>query len=413
MKKYTLSLLIIGLLFAFTGCDKWEAPEYEVAHYTGAPANHTLQDIINVYTAAGKMDSITHAGEPFIVKATVVSSDEGGNFYKNMVVQDETAAIQIQINKSGLCHTYPVGQTVYINCEGLVVGNYHGMYQIGWIYNGEVGRIDGNFLDQYLFKDGLPTEVTPIDINSPADLSAENVGKLVRIRNCTFASNVVGQPWSVETATSSRPIVTINSNSVSDLVVRTSNYAKFRKQIVPSGTGDLVGILSIYNTTYQLMLRTSDDVLGFGSLQDVCPTPMNGGNGIEYTGAWQLYDGYMAHRSVTEGCDDWLVSPAINAIAINGSTLYVEQNLINTDANVSNIFTIWYTTNYTGDVTTTEWHQLPYTDVQTSGFYNAQIAEIDGLVGEVRFAFRYKTTANYDGNWAIRALHFQKLVYFE
>lgn len=399
----------MGVLLTIQSCNKWEEPEFEAPKYTGAAANHTIRDIINVYSAAGKMDSICHGSESFIVKATVVSSDEGGNFYKNMIVQDETGAIQIQINKSGLCHTYPVGQTVYINCKGLVVGNYHGMYQIGWIYNGDVGRIDGHFLDQYLTKDGLPQEVTPLDITSPSDLSAENAGRLVRIRNCTFKQSDIGEPWSTEISTTSRYIATINGNSVSDLVVRTSNYAKFRKALVPDGTGDIVGILSVYNTTYQLMLRTKDDVESFGHIQDVYPVSMNE-TSCDFNGGWMGYQGYMAHPNATATCDDWLVSPAIAANSINGSTLYVEQNLIGTDANVNNTFTIWYTTNYTGDAATTEWIQLPYTDVQTSGFYSAQIAKIDNLSGNVRFGFRYKATASYGGNWAVKALHFNKLV---
>ena len=134
MKRYSYLILMLVAAVTFSACNKWDEPEFEVPTYQGEPANKTIADIINVYTEAGHLDSICHAGETFIVRATVVSSDEGGNFYKNMVIQDETGAIQLQINQSGLCHTYPVGQTVYLNCSGLVVGNYHGVYQVGWIY---------------------------------------------------------------------------------------------------------------------------------------------------------------------------------------------------------------------------------------------------------------------------------------
>ena len=410
MKKINFALVILGCLFAFSACDKnWEANEFEVPTYTGEPANKTIQDIINVYTSAGHMDSICHAGETFIVKATVVSSDEGGNFYKQMVVQDETGAIQIQINRSGLCHTYPVGQTVYINCQGLVVDNYHGVYQIGWIYQGSVGRIDGNFLDQYLFKDGLPQEVTPIDIYSEADITSDIVCKLVRIHNCTFPAEWVGEPWSVETATTSRAIATINGNSVNDLVVRTSNYSKFRKALIPGGSGDLVGILSVYGSTYQLMLRTIDDVKAFGSIQEVFGMSFNGAANCTYTGDWFAYDNYMAHRNVSEACNDWLVSDDIPAATINGSTLYVNQNLINADAMVNQYFTICYTTNYTGDPNTTTWTNLPYT-ISTDDFYNAETGVIDGLSGNVRIAFHYNTPGAYNGRWCIRSLSFKKLL---
>lgn len=411
MKKYIFPILLLAIMAAFTSCNKeWDAPEFEVATYTGEPANKTIQDIINVYTNAGKMDSICHAGETFIVKATVVSSDEGGNFYKNMVVEDETGAIQIQINKSGLCHTYPVGQTVYINCQGLVVGNYHGVYQIGWIYNGDVGRIDGNFLDKYLFKDGMPKPVTPIDITSASQLSAENVCKLVCIRNCQFADEVVGQPWSTETATTSRVIKSINGQPVNNLVVRTSNYAKFRKGLIPSGSGDIIGILSVYGTTYQLMLRTTDDVLTFGSVQDIYPLSLNGGAGCDYSG-WITNQNYMLHNSVNSATEDWLVTPVIPAATINGSTLYVEQAFFNTDATAQSKFTIHYTTHYTGDPQTTEWSQLTFSDYQDGvNFYQAKVADLSGLTADIRIGFRYKTANQDSGQWAVKGLHFKKLV---
>ena len=57
------------------------------------------------------------------------------------------------------------------------------------------------------------------------------------------------------------------------LVVRNSNYAAFRANILPLGTGSVVGVLSYYNTsatkldggTWQLYIRTADDCIGFSS----------------------------------------------------------------------------------------------------------------------------------------------------
>ena len=77
------------------------------------------------------MDSICSYDEIFIVEAVVVSTDEGGNFYKSMVVQDETGAIEIQLDMNGLFNLYPVGQKVIIDCRGLIVGDYNRYYQNG------------------------------------------------------------------------------------------------------------------------------------------------------------------------------------------------------------------------------------------------------------------------------------------
>ena len=410
MKRYSYLILMLVAVVAFSACNKWEDPEFEVPTYQGEPANMTIADIINVYTAAGHLDSICHAGETFIVRATVVSSDEGGNFYKNMVIQDETGAIQLQINQSGLCHTYPVGQTVYLNCSGHVVGNYHGVYQVGWIYNGDVGRIDGHYLDRYLSRDGLPQPVEPVNIMSAYDINEGNVCRLVRLHNVEFADDVVGKPWSEDASTTSRIIKSVNGEAVTNLVVRTSNYAKFRKALVPGGTGDLIGILSVYNSTYQLMLRTIDDVQSFGTVQDVYSVSTANGSGWDYTG-WTTNQDYMLHNGVDAATDDWLVSPVLPTATVDGSTLFVEEAFFNTDATAQSKFTLYYTTNYTGDPSTTEWIPLVYSDYRDgAGFYRAQVAALNNLSGNVRIGCRYKTSSADAGQWAIKGLHFQKLV---
>lgn len=419
MKKYFFSVLILATLVVFSACNKWEDPEFSVPQYTGPEANKTIADIIAVYTNAGeKMDSICHGDEQFIVKATVVSSDEGGNFYKNMVLEDETGAIQFQINTSGLCSNYPPGQTVYLNCKGLVVGNYHGVYQIGWIYNGEIGRVDGHFLEQYLTKDGLPKPLTPLDITSPGAITnPNNICRLVRIHNCEFEADVVGKPWAEETAATSRKIKSINGQPVNNLVVRTSNYAKFRKSHVPGGSGDLIGILSIYNSTYQLMLRTIDDVLEFGSLQEIASTNLSDGNTEIIGGGWNYnaINNFMFHNQATTVTDDWLISPAFQGKDVNGATMLVEQ-LLSTDVSTVNtdMFMIYYTTNYTGENTPiTAWHQLNYS-VLSGSWYKAEVSGLGNFNDndQVRFAFRFKTDDpnTYNGQWGVKKISFQKIV---
>lgn len=424
-----LSVLFLGLVIVFSSCTKeYDAPEFEAPVYNGEPANKTIADIIAVYENAGKMDSICHAGETFIVKATVVSSDEGGNFYKSIVLQDETGGIQIPIDKSGLYNIYPVGQTVYINCQGLVVGNYRGVYQIGWIYEGAVGRVNGAYIDRYLFKDGLPTDVSNLitDINSPSDLNATNVNKLVRIKNCKFADNVIGQPWATDDYITNRAIESINQVSVSNFVVRTSNYAKFKKQHIPGGEGDLVGILSVYQSgsdTYQLLLRTLDDVQSFGSFQNVYPMTFDNNSFI--SGGWSFIDMdgdnstkweikswngiIVTHLPADDNCEDWLVSPQIPISTVGGSTMYIEHSL-DVSQTLPDYYTVYYTTNYNGDVTACDWVEIPIT-VYPTAFGLSNAFEIPNLSSDFRLAFKYnKTNTTTAAQWSIKSIQFNKLI---
>ena len=416
-----IALLVLSALVV--SCDKkWDEPVFNVPTYTGPAANKTLQDIIDVYARNGKLDSICHATDTFVVKAVVVSSDEGGNFYKTMVVQDETAALEIQINASGLYARYPVGQTVYIKCNGLVVGNYHGIYQIGWIYEGSVGRIDGNFLDRYLFKDGMPKDVTPVDITSPAGINAGNVCRLVRIHNCEFASDAIGKPWSEDAMTTSHYISKINGSEVSDFVVRTSNYAKFRKLPVPAGKGDLVGILTIYNSTYQFMLRDNKDVLAFGEITDVYPITFS--NGI---GDWAVNNGWshysqqqmLLHRDVSGQSDDFVTNDwavfnhPIPYATVAGSEMTIEHmiNVISGDYDPYEICRVQYTTDLTSAPEDCEWHDFT---MAPNGYLTTitpiSLGGLENISSDFRIRILYNCTGNSDIQWGIKGFHFTKLV---
>lgn len=424
MKRFSgfiIALLVISALVV--SCDKkWDEPAFNVPTYTGPAANKTLQDIIDVYASAGKMDSICHATDTFIVKAVVVSSDEGGNFYKTMVVQDETAALEIQINATGLYARYPVGQTVYIKCNGLVVGNYHGIYQIGWIYEGSIGRIDGNFLDRYLFKDGMPKDVTPVDITSPAGINAGNVCRLVRIHNCEFASEAIGKPWSEDAMTTSHNISKINDASVSDLVVRTSNYAKFRKLLVPAGKGDLVGILTIYNSTYQFMLRDNNDVQAFGTFTDVYPITFNGSldnwtvnNGWSYYAPQQM----LLHQNISGQSDDFATSDwamfntVIPYSTVQGSEMTIEHkiNSISGIYDPYQICRVQYTTDLTSAPEECVWNDFT---MAANGYLTnltpITLTGLDNIGRDFRIRVIYETTGNSDIQWGIKGFHFTKLV---
>ena len=226
MKNRTLFAITICMVLV--GCNRWEAPELTAPVYDGPAANKTIADIKAKHPTLGNgtQDSICRYDEQFIVKAVVVSSAEGGNCYKYLTVQDETGGIEIAIDRSSLYNDYPVGQTVYLNCAGLIVGDYHNKYQVGWVYQGSVGRIAPADLDRYLSKDGLPDlnnplVANPIEITGTGDLTAENVNCLVKIDGCKFSPADDGLPLSDNNFTTDRT-VTFNGASV---VVRTSNYA--------------------------------------------------------------------------------------------------------------------------------------------------------------------------------------------
>lgn len=290
MKKNIVILFLLGVIIAFSACEKkFETPKFEIPKYKGPAANKTIADIKAQYdnTGTAHIDSIARKSDPdFIVRAVVVSSDEGGNFYKSLVVQDSTGAIEIEINKTGIYPEYQVGQVVYIKCNGLCVdmygkkisGEIKGYYRMGWIYQDGVGQINANFVDDYISKDGLPNienaTLYTIDkskiyiIEAYVDVADDPmVCRFVEIKDCIFKESSFGKPLSGDAVTTEHRIAWIAGDEyvpdipVSKIIVRTSNFAKFRGMTIPETPCTVRGILFKYGDTYQLQLRVKEDLI--------------------------------------------------------------------------------------------------------------------------------------------------------
>ena len=426
-KTYSIVIILMVLVISLGSCKKWEAPEFKAPEYSGYKANKTIADIKARHTQLNSdvMDSICmYSGQRFIVKAVVVSSDEGGNCYKYITVQDKTGGIEIAVDQSSLFNEYPVGQIVYINCNGLIVGDYHNKPQIGWIGDKSVKRINYMMLNRYLSRDGLPNmdninELSPCggicEINSDADISDDLINCLCTIKKAKFSPACHGMQLATDEVICNRDL----ANSI--IKVRTSNYAKFRNIIIDANKEyNLTGILSKYNNDYQFTLRTAED------MQEVAQAPQetevlvkrlafdaNAFTSGEWTqttpGAWvcQSYSNayIMLHPSNTM-CDDWLISPEIT-IDQADCYLKIEHRLRNHVGS----YEVYYSTTYQGgSINIADWHPYNVTRYPDPNFdFSNALTPVPQ--GSFRIAFRYNKQGVTDPDedaWAIKTLNFYK-----
>lgn len=428
MKSYKYPIILVAiLLLSISSCyKKWDDPTFTVPVYKGKKANRTIADLKALHELnSNQLDSVT-ARNGFIVDAWVVSSDQGGNIYKSIFVQDETGGMEILINKTGLYNDFPVGQKVFINCIGLVVGDYHNQYRMGWIYNGGVGQIHDQYVTNYFSKDGMPDlskapfEIT--EIQSIADLTPENQSKLVIIRDCEFADVSKGKPLSDNDVSTEH---TVNFNGAS-IVVRTSNYAKFRSVTCPTEKVTLVGILTQYNSTYQLLLRTRADIMDHEETPDeeLLETLSFDENSLT-TGGWSLSNNNsstkwvyqevsgnkcMFHQPTTQICDDWLISPEITLSDWEGVSLYLEHRM--TIEGLPDFFQVYYSTSHVaGSFNENDWHAFsPNLTRFTADFNLSNALDLSVIQNnKFRIAIRYN---NYSGvsasRWYIKNIQFKK-----
>lgn len=207
------------------------------------------------------------------IKARVTGNDLRGNIYKQFMVQDETGAIIIAVNESGISGYMAEGQEIIIDLKGLYIGGYRKQPEIGAPYNEtSIGRMQKDvFQKHFKFTGSAIQPVQPIDfdINMNKD---EHCAKLVTLKNVTFAD--ADGTATYAPGDNSAPIVggcvnrALKGISSSKLVIRTSTYAKFAANKLPYDdvnkkprVVNITGIATRYNDTWQILIRKESDVV--------------------------------------------------------------------------------------------------------------------------------------------------------
>ena len=157
-----------------------------------------------------------------------------------------------------ICTSFKVGQRVFVNCQGLFLGDYGGLVQLGYVFNGAIGRIPDILIDNHLFRDSLPGAAPSPTVVTIPSLSMNNLSTLIQLDDVHFTEP--GLSFSESTATTNRTIEDMNGNTI---LLRTSNYASFAADKIPDGSGSIRGILSIFNGTYQLYIRDLNDIINW------------------------------------------------------------------------------------------------------------------------------------------------------
>ncbi len=410
--RITISILFLSIAGIFCHCDTDPAvaplPQYE------GEATLTIAELLAMHEI-GSSDSYNHIpeeGDPVIITGIVTTSDEHGNCYKYLNIEDGTAGIQIKLNNTALYRRYAVGQRIYVVCNGLDIGDYRKLPQLGMWANDGMQAIPSSKISNYVYLDSLPTSFEPeivfTSIPSADQIPNTYYNRLVRIEGATFVEGGTAS-YSLSSSSTSRDINVAGGGTI---VLRTSNYADFCDEVLPTGTGTIIGILTRYNNYVQLVIRDLNDVQGF-----VAPaheeeiftvnyanafnegwTQMGSGN------SWNVlsnssFSGF--YLSATEATDQWLISPAIDLSGVETPTLSFSHRAPNNGDN--DHMKLYYTTNYVGESTT--WTEVPISNFSTGTINFSYEIPSSAQTGSFRFAYRFMDNSNswYISNIAISA----------
>lgn len=276
LSKLYLAPMLALASAGIVGCsDNFDTPPMVIPS-TDIEANITIFDLKKQYWNNDRnyIDTIALAesGDSLYVKARVISSDESGNIYKALYIQDETGALCLSIDRNNLYNEYRVGQEVVLSVSNMYIGKYNGLQQLGQPeytqqYGWEATFMTYEHFLQHVRLNGMPdvSKVDTIDIDlgnlpSSGDELIRLQGQLVRLRNVHFPEADGLTTFSDADASTNRTVEDANGNTI---IMRNSSYADFQPDLLPMGDGDIIGILGYYGTDWQLLLRSTDDLKGF------------------------------------------------------------------------------------------------------------------------------------------------------
>ena len=398
-----VKMMIAALLLVMVGvsCNK-ELDEAPVLRYTGE-ANMTIEELLSLHQV-GSTDSYSVIPEGTIITGIVTSSDQEGNCYKYLTIQDETGAIMIKVDNTHLYPKYSIGQRIYVECRDMVIGDYRKNKQLGFWVDGSMAGIPSSREAMYLYRDDVcGAEPEAMVITSKNDIDESMYNRLVKLVGCHFEDGGTAN-YCDPGANTSRNIVMGDNTQI---VLRTSNYAKFANELLPAGEGDIYGILTIYNTTPQLVIRSLADVRIAGGAGpsdvetiysvDLSQNPFEGQGWSVHgdDGGWFYYtvgQAFAVQNQAATAIESWLVSPAITGLNGYQNVFAEVDDVAHPSAN--GIMEMYYSTSFNGsDIDINNW---------------VRFNKLEALPDEVtshsnfRIAFRYRDA---DGaNWRINSV---------
>lgn len=287
MKKNNLLLkyiFVVITFFSLLGCvhdDQYDDPNLENHQCADLTATMTLTQLRAKYVSSV---FIFPDDSQDIVEGYVSSTDETGNIYKTIYIQDKaenpTQGFVISVDMVSSYTKYPQGSKVFIKLAGLALGTYGGVVQLG-ITDPEgastsVARIPEKLIASKIFRScKIREKIIPKVMTCAQMISANDrfIGCLIQVDNAEFDSRVLCGNFAPNGVSADRMIK--DASTTTARIVRNSGYASFANQILPSGNGKFVGIYSKYSSTYQLFVnRVSDlEMNSFPRLDGVAANP--------------------------------------------------------------------------------------------------------------------------------------------
>lgn len=421
MKKLIL-FFVLSLLFA---CSKEvETPELK-CNQPDFTVNKTVEKLYELSGPTAKQYSYDD-----IVEAYVVSSDEGGNFFKTISLQTKetenkpATGFSVPVDATNTYIDYRVGNKVYVKLKNQFTDLYYGGLRIGSLYVSNAGDPTIGRISQNEYRNVLNASCTNIDENQLVKslsveeaLSDSKLNTLIELNDVEFTEAALGRHYFEESNNvGGSTNWYLRDKTGNQIIFRTSSYAKFADHFVPEGSGKARGILTKFGSDYQFMVRNESDIVmngkrstpffseDFQSVKNNVNFALPGWSNIVEKAAklWKsmVYsgNGYAEFNTTSTTAAEniaWLVSPKINLEGYKNAVLSFRsaQHDLKLDSPLNTI-EVYVSTNFDGaSVTKAKWTKLeakvPTLSTPSREFISSGGIDLSAYSGNINIAFKY------------------------
>ena len=425
MKNIILNSFFASLsLFVFGCSTEVETPKL-VCTQPDFTVNKTVEKVYELSSSAAKQYLYDD-----IIEAYVVSSDEGGNFFKTISLQTKATAnspavgFSVPVDVSNTYIDYRLGNKVYVKLKNQFTDLYYGGLRIGSLYVSNSGDPAIGRISQNDFKNVLNASCTIIDENQLVEsLSIEEalidskLNTLVEFNDVEFTEAALDRHYFEESNNvGGSTNWNLRDKTGNQIIFRTSSYAKFADHFVPEGSGKVRGILTKFGSDYQLMVRSENDVVmngkrntpffseDFQTVKNNVNFALPGWSNIveKATKLWKsiVYagNGYAEFNTTSTTAAEniaWLVSPKINLTGYKNAVLSFRsaQHDLKVDSPL-NTLEVYVSTNFDGsNIAKAKWIKLdakvPLLSTPARQFISSGGIDLSSYSGNIHIGFRY------------------------
>jgi hypothetical protein len=460
--KYVFTLLaILAVISSCVEDDDFNVPDTTIVEPTIEGNIITVDAVAGFFAQAQTNGDATFTFEETnnVMSGYVISSDEGGNFFEEIIFQDKlenpTAGIKVLINVNPLFTRYELGRKVFIKLDGLSVGLDSGVLTLGVVNGTEIDKIPAPLEEEFIQRSAEKGELVPLPISlGSIDDSMTNL--FVTIEDAQFHRSevLIANPltFAAEPLDEFDGERTLESCEGGSIVFSSSTFADFKGLQLPTQRGSINGILTknFFGDEFNFVVNSPADIhfdnaercdpieidCGLASAQGTQNIFMDdfesqtdnvlvNGNGwtnfIEAgTEGWEAFTQSGTNASLGRSArvgsfrsDDvstvaWLITPAINLDAQEGETfMFKTSNSFSDGSEMELLFSPdWDGTE--ANITSANWGVLPAAYIVQDGdffgtWFDSGIVDLSCGTGTIHIAFKYTGSgdAAFDGTYEL------------